>query len=101
MAAHSLSSLSLGGPRPRLSLGGPRPPQTPRLSSAALGPRRGAALLAVVGVWLAPAAAMACPYCATGSGWSTGMRVALGAFLALPFAVAGVVYTVLRVHGQQ
>jgi hypothetical protein len=52
-------------------------------------------------VWLAPAVAAACPYCATGSGGGTGLRIALGAFILLPFVVAGVVYRVVRVQGQQ
>ncbi len=51
---------------------------------------------AALGVLLAPAAALACPYCATRSGGGIGQSVALGAFIRLPFAVAGVVYSVLR-----
>jgi hypothetical protein len=58
-----------------------------------------AALLAGLGVLLAPALAAACPYCAAGSNGGTGLSVALGAFLLLPFGVAGVVYSVLRAHG--
>jgi hypothetical protein len=45
---------------------------------------------------LAPAVAAACPYCATGANQGIGMSVALGAFILLPFGVAGVVYSVLR-----
>jgi hypothetical protein len=45
---------------------------------------------------LAPAAALACPYCAAGSKQSAGLSVALGAFILLPFAVAVAVYSVLR-----
>jgi hypothetical protein len=45
---------------------------------------------------LAPALALACPYCATRSGGGIGQSIALGAFLLLPFAVSGVVYSVLR-----
>jgi hypothetical protein len=52
--------------------------------------------MAALGVLLAPAVALACPYCATGSGGGIGQSIALGAFLLLPFAVAGVVYSVLR-----
>jgi hypothetical protein len=52
-------------------------------------------LLAALGVALTPALALACPYCAAGNGGGS-MRFALGAFIMLPFGVAGVVYTVLR-----
>jgi hypothetical protein len=45
---------------------------------------------------MAPSLALACPYCATRSGGGIGQSVALGVFLALPFVVAGVIYTVLR-----
>jgi hypothetical protein len=45
---------------------------------------------------LSPALALACPYCATRSGGGIGQSIALGAFLLLPFVVAGVVYSVLR-----
>lgn len=57
-----------------------------RISSAA----------AAAGAFLAPAAALACPYCATRSSAGIGMSVALGAFILLPFAVAGVVISILR-----
>ena len=60
-----------------------------------LGPRAAAAV-AAVGALVAPAVAFACPYCATRSGQGIGLSVALGAFILLPFAVAGVVYSVLR-----
>jgi len=53
-----------------------------------------------LGVWLAPAVAFACPYCATRSGGSVGTSIALGVFLLLPFTVAGVVYSVLRSEAQ-
>ncbi len=56
----------------------------------------GAAGIAASWALLAPAAALACPYCATRSGGSVGLSVALGLFILLPFAVAGVVYSVLR-----
>lgn len=59
-------------------------------------PARLTAAAAAVGALLAPAAALACPYCATRSGGGIGQSVALGLFLLLPFAVAGVVYSVLR-----
>lgn len=68
---------------------------------AARGAVRCASLVAVaLGVWLAPAVALACPFCATRSGGSVGTSVALGLFLLLPFAVAGVVYSVLRSEAQ-
>jgi hypothetical protein len=51
---------------------------------------------AALGAWLAPSAALACPYCAASSAGGIGLRVALGFFLLLPFAVVGVVYSVLR-----
>ena len=57
---------------------------------------RALALAAALGVIVAPAAALACPYCATRSGGGIGLRIALGVFLLLPFVVAGVVYSVLR-----
>jgi hypothetical protein len=53
------------------------------------------AAIAVVAL-LAPAAALACPYCAAGSKQSAGLSFALGAFILLPFGVAGAVYSVLR-----
>ena len=55
-----------------------------------------AALAAALGVIVLPAAALACPYCATRSGGGIGQSIALGVFLLLPFVVAGVVYSVLR-----
>lgn len=45
---------------------------------------------------LAPAVALACPYCAAGNNGGRGLAAALGAFILLPFAVAGAVYSVLR-----
>ncbi len=57
---------------------------------------RASAAAAALGAWLAPAAALACPYCATRSGGGVGQSVALGVFLLLPFVVAVVVYSVLR-----
>jgi hypothetical protein len=65
-------------------------PATFKRSAAAAG------IAAMLGVWLAPATALACPFCATRSGGSVGQSVALGVFLLLPFVVAGVVYSVLR-----
>jgi hypothetical protein len=47
-------------------------------------------------VVLTPALALACPSCAAGNNGGSGLRFALGAFLLLPFGVAGVVYSVLR-----
>jgi hypothetical protein len=58
--------------------------------------RRALAGLAALGVTIAPAAALACPFCATRSGGGIGQSIALGVFLLLPFVVAGVVYSVLR-----
>ena len=58
--------------------------------------RAGACALAALVVLVAPATALACPYCATRSGGGIGQSVALGVFLLLPFVVAGVVYSVLR-----
>jgi hypothetical protein len=57
---------------------------------------RWSAAIAALGVLLAPAAALACPYCATRSGGGIGQSIALGAFILLPFVVAGVFYSVLR-----
>ena len=45
---------------------------------------------------LTPALAAACPYCASTQNSGYGLTIALGAFLALPFAVTGVVFKVLR-----
>jgi len=56
----------------------------------------GLAGLAALGALLAPATALACPYCATRSGGGIGQSIALGAFILLPFLVSGVVYSVLR-----
>lgn len=58
--------------------------------------RRVASAFAVLGALLAPAVALACPYCATRSGGGIGQSIALGAFILLPFGVSGVVYSVLR-----
>jgi hypothetical protein len=57
--------------------------------------------VAAVGLvaWLAPAVAAACPYCAGSQHGGPGTSIALGVFLLLPFVVAGVVYSVLRAHG--
>jgi hypothetical protein len=57
---------------------------------------RWSSVVAALGVVLAPAAALACPYCATRSGGGLGQSIALGAFILLPFVVAGVFYSVLR-----
>ncbi len=51
---------------------------------------------AALGALLAPAAALACPYCATRSGGGVAQSVVLGLFILLPFAVAGVVISILR-----
>jgi hypothetical protein len=53
-------------------------------------------LVAALFVVASPAAAWACPYCAAGARGGSGMSVALGAFLLLPFVIAGVVFSVLR-----
>jgi hypothetical protein len=45
---------------------------------------------------LAPAAALACPTCATRDGPGAGMLVAVGAMISLPFAVAAVTIRVIR-----
>jgi hypothetical protein len=55
-----------------------------------------ASVVAALGVVLTPAAALACPYCATRSGGGLGQSIALGVFILLPFVVAGVFYSVLR-----
>ena len=52
----------------------------------------GAAMAAAI----APAAALACPQCATRAGAGPLQTVALGALLLLPFAAAGVVYRIIR-----
>jgi hypothetical protein len=58
--------------------------------------KRAFALVSIGVVVATPALALACPYCAAGNPGSSGLRVALGAFLLLPFGVAVVVYTFLR-----
>ncbi len=45
---------------------------------------------------VAPAAALACPQCASRAGAGPMQTIALGALLILPFAVAGVVYRIIR-----
>jgi len=55
-----------------------------------------AALVTALAVVLTPTLALACPSCAAGNNGGNGLRFALGAFLLLPFGVAGVVYSVLR-----
>ena len=58
--------------------------------------RRLGALAAAVAAWLAPAAALACPQCATGSGGGPARTIALGAFIMLPFAVTGAILKIIR-----
>ncbi len=52
--------------------------------------------LAALVTLVTPAIASACPSCAAGNNGGMGLRVALGAFLLLPFGIAGVVYAFLR-----
>jgi hypothetical protein len=47
-------------------------------------------------VALAPAAAWACPACATRSGPGTGTLVLVGAMIALPYAVVAVALKIIR-----
>ncbi len=56
-----------------------------------------ASAFAALTLVLAPATALACPYCAAQSGnGSVGVKVALGAFIALPFLVAFTVFRFIR-----
>lgn len=56
----------------------------------------------VVASWVAvstllmPALAAACPYCASTQNSGNGQTIALGAFIALPFIVTGVILKVIR-----
>jgi hypothetical protein len=43
-----------------------------------------------------PRLAAACPYCASTQNSGYGLTIALGAFIALPFLVTGVIFKVLR-----
>lgn len=45
---------------------------------------------------LMPALAAACPYCASTQNSGNGQTIALGAFIALPFIVTGVILKVIR-----
>jgi hypothetical protein len=55
--------------------------------------------LALVLALLTPAAALACPACATRTGGGLGQSIALGLFLLLPFVAAGVVFWLIRSDG--
>jgi hypothetical protein len=54
------------------------------------------ALLAVLLVLAAPAAALACPTCATREGPGLGVLLAVGAMIACPFVIAAVAIRVVR-----
>jgi hypothetical protein len=58
--------------------------------------RTGAALYAAALAVLSPALAAACPYCASQGNSGNGQTIALGAFIALPFLVTGVILKVIR-----
>jgi hypothetical protein len=45
---------------------------------------------------LTPALAAACPYCASTQNSGNGQTIALGAFIALPFLVTGVILKVIQ-----
>ena len=49
-----------------------------------------------VSTLLMPALAAACPYCASTQNSGNGQTIALGAFIALPFIVTGVILKVIR-----
>ena len=66
------------------------------MASHAVLTKRGLALLAFAGAILAPALALACPYCATQSETGSSWKVALGALILLPFAVAAVIISIIR-----
>jgi hypothetical protein len=54
------------------------------------------ALFAATMASLTPALAAACPYCASQGNSGNGQTIALGAFIALPFLVTGVILKVIR-----
>jgi hypothetical protein len=54
------------------------------------------AMLSAALASLAPAIALACPYCASRPGGGVGQSVAIGFFIAVPFVVAAVVYRFIR-----
>lgn len=58
--------------------------------------RTATALITAALATLTPALAAACPYCASTQNSGNGQTIALGAFLALPFLVTGVILKVLR-----
>ncbi len=58
--------------------------------------KRLATLTASASVLLAPAVALACPYCAGQQGDGIGRSIALGAFITLPFVVAAFVIKFIR-----
>jgi hypothetical protein len=62
--------------------------------------RRFAALAALAWVLLAPAAALACPYCAGQNESGIGGKIALGALIALPFGVAATIIQIIRSEGR-
>jgi ABC-type uncharacterized transport system permease subunit len=51
---------------------------------------------AALSTLLMPALAAACPYCASTQNSGNGQTIALGAFIALPFIVTGVILKVIR-----
>ena len=55
---------------------------------------RGATL--ILGTWLLPSLAAACPTCATREGAGLWGLALMGGMIALPFIVAGVTVTVVR-----
>jgi hypothetical protein len=56
------------------------------------------ALGVALSAWLLPALALACPQCAARPSSGPLGTAALGAFLFLPFAAAGIVVKIIRAH---
>lgn len=57
---------------------------------------RASAALAFLTALLAPLAAQACPVCAQAESGGVARKIALGAFILLPFVVVGTILFVLR-----
>lgn len=58
--------------------------------------KRSAGIAAGIALWLTPAAALACPYCAGRSGGGIAQGIAIGLFVMFPFVVALTVYRVIK-----
>jgi hypothetical protein len=59
---------------------------------------RSVAVLAGLLTALAPAAALACPYCAGRAKGGIATNIILGAFVFLPFVLSWALYRVIRTH---